>query len=231
MFSLISETKRVVRNLRSFLWVFGIVSAQAAVAQTISLEDFEAQVNQRASTLSGYQSYLTDPDPQRAMAALQIMLESGDPTLVQMALSVGIYSADANIRQTALKAFLAGKPALDVFFDGSETVKEDEVDAYSALMRGYRGSVGANNRASLSLKVGEWSDENGCFLNLNTPKYCLLRVNATTVSLYLVSGDGNTPRQWVVLELDDDGALKGTMTARHYKTDLGPLVLTIRLSE
>ncbi|WGW05331.1 hypothetical protein [Tropicibacter oceani] len=211
--------------------MFFIVSANDAAAQTISLQDFEAQVNQRAGTLSGYQSYLTDPDPQRAMAALQIMLESGDSTLVQMALSVGIYSADPNIRQAALKAFLAGKPALDIFFDGSETVKEDQVEAYNALMRGYRGSVGANNRASLSLKVGEWSEESGCFVNLDAPEHCLLRVNATTVSLYLVSWDGNTPHQWVVLELDDDGALTGTMTARHYRTDLGPLVLTMRLSE
>lgn len=227
----ISKSKYVVRHLVRALSIFGVVSANVAMGQTISLEDFAAQVDQRAGTLSGYQAYLTDPDPQRAMAALQIMLESGDPTLVQMALSVGVYSADANVRQTALKAFLVGKPSLDLFLDGSETVKPEQIEAYNALMRGYRGSVGANNRASLSLKVGEWSDENGCHLNLDAPDHCLLRVNATTVSLYLVSWDGNTPSQWVVLELGEDGELTGTMTARHYRTDLGPLALTMRLSD
>lgn len=227
----ISRTRAAVRHLKYALWISGTVAAQAAVAQSISLEDFEAQVNQRAGTLSGYESYLTNPDPKRAMAALQIMLESGDPTLVQMALSVGIYSADANLRQTALKAFLAGTPSLDLFFDGSETVKDDQIETYNALMRGYRGSVGAKNRASLSLKIGAWNDEKGCYLNLDAPDFCLLRVNATTVSLQLVSSDNNTPRQWVVLELGDDGALGGTMTARYGREDLGPLGLTMRLSE
>jgi len=121
-------------------------------AQSLSLEDFSALVDQRSATLNGYETYLTDPDPQRAMAALQIMLESGDSTLVQMALSVGIYSADPNVRQTALKAFMAGKPSLDLFFDGATTVAEEEMEAYNALLRGYRGAVGAERRASLSLR-------------------------------------------------------------------------------
>ena len=210
---------------------FHPLAVTKAAAQAMTLEEFAAKVDQRAGTLAGFQAYLTDPDQQRAMSALQIMLESGDPTLVQMALSVGVYSVDPNIRQTALKAFLAGAPSLDLFLDGGATFDDKDMESYNALLRGYNGAVGADKRASLSLRVGEWSDEKGCYLNLDTPQNCLLRVNATTVSLFLVSKDGNTPAQWVVMELGEDGALTGSIIARHYRTDIGPLALSMRLSE
>lgn len=201
-----------------------------AAAQALSLEDFAAQVEARSNVLTGYQGFLNDPDPNRAMAALQVMLESGDPTLTQMALSTGIYSADANVRQTALKAFLAGRPSLDLIFDGS-AVTAETLEDYNRLMRGYLGSVGAENRASVSFKVGPWSEEKGCYVNQNQPEVCLARVNATTVSVAMVSADNNTPDQWMVLELGEAGALEGSFTGRYRSTDIGPLLVTMRLAE
>jgi hypothetical protein len=201
-----------------------------SAGQTLSLEDFAAKVDQRAGTLSGFQAYLSDPDPLRAMAALQVMLESGDQTLVQMALSAGIYSADSNVRQAALKAFLAGKPTLDLFLDGSG-VPDEHMETYNRIMHGFEGSIGADKRAGISRKVGDWSDQLGCWTNLNVPEACLLRVNATTMSVYLTNQDGYVPSQWVHLTLSDDGTLQGGLLLSFNGQNIAPVGIEMRLSE
>jgi len=220
----------------------GIITALAgalpalASAQSVSLEEFAAQVDERAQTLGGYRAYLTDPDPNRAMAAMEIMLESGEPGLVQMALSEGLYSPNPEMRQTALKAYMAGKPSIGLYFDGS-AVTEELMDEYNHIVTyAYRGGVGPNKRASTSFKVGEWSDEFGCYLNQNVENYCLARINATTVSILLPgvdyggSNDDVAP-QWVTLSLGEDGQLAGGVTPRQDETLVGPLTVTMRLAE
>lgn len=215
------------RILALMLSLFG---ASLATAQTLSLEELSAQVTERANTLSGYEAFLRDPDPNRAMAAFQIMLESGDPVLIQLALGIGVYSPDANIRQTALKAFFAGKPTIDLFVDGSG-IDEDGATAFPRWMVGLGGTGGAQNMGSASFKLGDWSDDLGCYINHNRPEQCLARVNATTVSIFMDNQDYQVPKQWVNLGLTDDGKLLGTMMSGVYKTSLGPLAVSIRLAE
>lgn len=221
----------------------GIITALAgalpalASAQSVSLEEFAAQVDERAQTLGGYRAYLTDPDPNRAMAALEIMLESGEPGLVQMALSEGLYSPNPEMRQIALKAYMAGKPSIGLYFDGS-SVTEELIEEYNHIVTyAYRGAVGPNKQASTSFKVGEWSDDFGCFLNQNIEGYCLARINATSVSILLPEHDSrrgsswDVPAQWVTLSLGDDGKLTGGVTPRQDDTLVGPLTVTMRLAE
>ena len=204
--------------------------AGAVHAQTISLADLEARVNERSTMLSGYEAYLRDPDPNRAMAAFQIMLESGDPTLVQLALSIGVYSPDTNIRQTALKAFFAGKPSLDLFFQGAD-MDENRTDHYPRWMKGLGGSAGGKDSGSASFKVGEWSDELGCYLNQNDQKACLLRVNATTISIFLNNADKWIAPQWVNLTLSDSGNMVGSILGDINGERFGVLAITLPLAE
>lgn len=211
--------------------IIGLLTAAATgQAQTISLQDLEAQVNDRAATLAGYEVYLRDPDPNRAMAAFQIMLESGDPTLVQLAMSIGVYSPDANIRQTALKAFFAGKPTLDLFFQGSE-MDEKLTGHFPRWMKGLRGSAGAKDTGSASFKVGDWSDEKGCFLNINEKDECLLRINSTTVSVYLRNYDNYIASLWLNLVLSDDGKMVGSIIGDINGERFGVLTVTLPLAE
>lgn len=208
-----------------------LVCFSQAQAQSISLEDLEAKVNERASTLAGYEAYLRDPDPNRAMAAFQIMLESGDPTLVQLAMSIGVYSPDANIRQTALKSYFTGKPTVDLQLDGS-ALEELHIDDFRKWAEAYGGSIGAENSADLSFKASDWNDEMGCYMSTRYKDYCLLRVNATTVSVQLIPSNKNyAPTQWITLTLGDQGAMVGTLNSRWYNTPLGPFIVTMGLAE
>jgi hypothetical protein len=221
---------------KSIIVALSLLLPSVAGAQSVSLEEFAAQVDERSQTLDGYRSYLTDPDPNRAMAALQIMLESGEPGLVQMALSEGLYSPNPEMRQTALKAYMAGKPSIGLYFDGA-SVTEELMEEYNHVVTyAYRGGVGPEKQASTSFKVGEWSDELGCYLNQNIEGNCLARINATTVSILLPGFDDNisgneVPPQWVTLSLGDDGKLTGGVTPRQDDTIVGPLTVTMRLAE
>lgn len=204
--------------------------ATTGQAQTISLQELDAQVNERAATLAGYEAYLRDPDPNRAMAAFQIMLESGDPTLVQLAMSIGVYSPDANIRQTALKAFFAGKPNIDLFFQGAE-MDEKLTGHFPRWMKGLKGSAGAVNTGSTSFKVGELNEEKGCFLNINDNKECLLRINSTTISIYLRNYDNYIASRWINLTLSDDGKMVGSIIGDINGERFGVLTVTLPLAE
>ena len=199
------------------------------VAQSLSLDELSAMVNERSQTLDGYRAFLTDPDPSRAMAALQIMLESADPTLVQLALGVGIYSADAQMRQTAMKAYVAGQPTLDLVLDGAN-ITDETLEHYRTIVTRLKGSVGKDAVASLSFKMGDWSDDKGCYLNLDFEDQCLARVNQTTLSLMMPRAN-YVPEQWVLMSLNDEGALTGSVTPLLNGTPTGPVGVTLRLAE
>jgi hypothetical protein len=98
-------------------------------------------------------------------------------------------------------------------------------------MVGLGGTGGAQNMGSASFKVGDWGDDLGCYVNQNQPDQCLVRVNATTVSIFLDNQTYQAPKQWVNLQLTDEGELLGTMMSGIGNTTLGPLAVSIRLAE
>ena len=80
--------------------------------------------------------------------------------------------------------FFAGKPTLDLFIDGSG-MDENGTAVFPRWMLGLGGAGGAENKGSASFKLGDWSDDLGCYINQNKQDQCLARVNATTVSIFM----------------------------------------------
>lgn len=212
----------------AILTVLAALWAGQSPAQSLSLQDLAAMVDERSRTLDGYRAFLTDPDPSRAMAALQIMLESGDPKLVPLALGVGVYSADVQMRQTALMAFVAGKPTLDLVLDGAN-VTDETLETYRTIVTRLQGSVGTGAVASLSFKMGDWSDDKGCYLNVDFEGQCLARVNQTTLAIMMPSAS-YVPPLWVILSLNDDGELTGSVTPILNGNPVGPVGVSLRLA-
>lgn len=217
-------------NFKSVLAVLAVMNSAPVKAQTLSLEDLAAQVDKRAADLRGYEEFLRDPDPVRATAAFQVMMESGDENLVRLALNIGVYSPDPMIRQTALAAFFAGAPTIDLFFDGTGMVKEDAGD-FRIWVQGLGGAAGAGDTGSASFAVGAWSDAAGCYVNRNDSDRCLVRVNTTTVSVFLDNRNNYSADQWVNLVLTDDGKLKGSLIGQEARKSVGPLEVTMILAE
>lgn len=205
-----NEKTKMIKTLSAAFLALALTTT-VAFPQALSLEELAAKVDERSQTLGGYEDFLMDPDPKRAMAALQVMLESGDDTLVQMALSHGLTSPDFAIRQTALKAYFAGKPNLAISVTAAGLAEDEKtLSAMDSMFRALNGSWGANGTGSLSLKVGEWSEELGCNVRGDAAEICATRTSATSVSIYISSSNQSVPSQWVQMTPNDKGYLEGS---------------------
>lgn len=183
-----------------------------ALAQ-VTLDELNAAVDERVAALSTFQDALTDPDPRRALAAMQIMIEKGDADQRRMAIRAGLYSTDLAIRATVLRAILNSNPR---FVVNIAPVGDDVNQYYPRTVAGLAGTLKPDMTASIIRGVGTYDEAQGCWAGSN--KRCLANLNGDTVSLFIDT--------WAQLTLDQEGNLSGP--ANFSQT---PVTLTISLAE
>jgi hypothetical protein len=182
-----------------------VVLAGPASAQSLSVDDLRAQIDQKVGAQNEFQALLSDPDPARAMAAMEIMMGSGDAALMRMAVETGIFSSNPAVRATALKAFLGAKPSVTAFLtlgDAYDTSQRNWVNGQVARLG---GSVTPEDVAFFSLRVGEFDAEQDCYMNADPRQGCLFRVTDQVVSFRIFD-------VWNGLTLDEGGELVGAVT-------------------
>lgn len=173
-----------------------IALALPATAQ-ISLEDLNAKVDERVKTLSTFEDALADPDPRRALAAMQIMIEQGDTDQRRMAIRAGLYSTDLAIRSTVLRAIFNSGPSLVVQL---KPVDDNVNQYYGRSVANLYGTVQPDMTATVVRRIGSWDPEQNCWLDAKD-KTCWVKLNADVVSFFLDS--------WSQLTLDKEGNLSG----------------------
>ncbi|WP_258028293.1 hypothetical protein [Cereibacter sphaeroides] len=150
--------------------------------------------------LNPYQALLNDPDPARAQAAMQIMLESGDADLTRMALEYGLLSPNPTVQA-------AGPRKLAVY--GScpvHSVRRNE-GAGQGISRPGSRTTGTETSATGS-DTGAWASENTfriskCFSNNRQADRCFITVNGDGVFLTPEALNGRAV-------ITDTGQLEGT---------------------
>jgi hypothetical protein len=192
--------------LRQFLLALPLTLAPAmGGAQTLTPEELAALVDQRVNALNPYAALLNDPDPQRSLAAMEIMLESGDPTLTRMALEFGLLSPNPTVQRTAVQAYMATLPRLSVQVDGTGVEDND----YFSIMRGrFDGLVNAEGIGIFPLMVGEFNSDESCFIEVGRSN-CLVTVNSSGVFISYYAGS-SSPNLTASLTVGDSGVLSGT---------------------
>lgn len=180
-----------------------------ATAQSQSAEDMKALIDKKVSELDSYQALLNDPDPKRALAAMEIMLLSDDTSIRRMALEYGIYSPDPAVNRAAIDAFLSSGPALQVSLDGS-TAKDPK--DFASLIGTIGGTTNDKMVGYVNLVVGEFNGEEKCYMSPRNGQ-CLMRVTdeGQSISLFGV---------WWPLKLGPDGALTGVGDMRKGNTGI-----------
>lgn len=180
-----------------------------ATAQSQSAEDMKALIDKKVSELDSYQALLNDPDPKRALAAMEIMLLSDDTSIRRMALEYGIYSPDPAVNRAAIEAFLSSGPALQVSLDGS-TAKDPK--DFASLIGTIGGTTNDKMVGYVNLVVGEFNGEEKCYMSPRNGQ-CLMRVTdeGQSISLFGV---------WWPLKLGPDGALTGVGDMRKGNTGI-----------
>lgn len=178
--------------------------AAPAVAQSISIDDLKARIDQSVGAQAQYLELLSDPDPMRAMVAMEVMMGSGDPTLRRMAVETGIFSSNPAVRASALRAFFAAKPTVSVFMSVGENFEDNQRNWLNSQVASIGGSVSPDSTAFVSLRVADYNADEDCYMNAAARAGCLFRVSDQVVSFRIFG-------LWNALTLNDAGELTGTI--------------------
>lgn len=155
--------------------ILSLSMSGATSAQLLSEEELLAQINQRVDALAPYRKLLNDPDPARSMAAMEIMLKSEDTTLPRLAIEFGILSSDAKLQRMAAEAILHTGTPLTVALDGTDL--EDKALLDKVVKAYLKGTLTPEGVAYISVPIGTYDAEKGCFLNPANTSLCQASIN------------------------------------------------------
>lgn len=170
----------------------------AGFGQSISAADLRAMVDEKIGGLDEYAELLNDPDPERSLAAMTIMIGLDDPQINRMALQHGLTSTSPAVRRAALKAYFDTGPNLDIYIDGSSLDRDD----LTTYISNRYGTVDENGIAYLTYKVGEFDKAENCYDFQSAPNYCLIRLTEDSASIGLW-------QKWSPMKLTAEGVLSG----------------------
>ena len=158
------------------------VMTQSALAQSLTPEQILEMVNERVAKLNPYKELLSDPDPERSLAALEIMMESGDKVLMRMALEYGLLSTQPTVKRAALESFIKTQPTLIVELDGSGVKAES---FRKRIKSSHFGNVSADLTGYWRIPVGEYNEPEQCFKYRGEKKGCVVAI--TSDGLFLTA--------------------------------------------
>lgn len=188
----------------------------AATAQSKSAADIAAMVDQRMGAVDEYAALLSDPDPARSLAAMEIMIGLDDPQISRMALQYGLTSTSAPVRKAALKAYFDTGPVLNIYIDGSSLERDHLISAINSR----QGTVDDKGIAYLSYKVGAYDDKQSCYDFHSNANYCLITLSENNVGLGLWA-------RWTPLQLNAEGTLVGMVKVDRIEQSV-PVTIPVR---
>lgn len=189
----------VMRKFVSIAITALVLSTMGAAAQSISAAEIAKMVDQRMNDLNPYQALLNDPDPARAQAAMQIMLESGDADLTRMALEYGLLSPNPTVKRLALESWLSTGPVLSIRFDGTKVQAKD----FPSRVKNYWNGNVSDGIGYWRVGVGKYLPDLKCFSNTDRADRCFITVNGDGVFLTPEALNGRAV-------ITDTGQLEGT---------------------
>jgi hypothetical protein len=185
------------------VYIFALLGVQSAAAQK-TLAEIQSAVSVAASELEAVDALLNDPDQNKRLAAMQMLVQSGNPTYIKRAKEVGLFSSDAEMRRAAIGAVLDQGGPFRLELDLSQA--GDAAKDVRWWIYNHRGSVDD------SLMVGQvtfspmpYSADTKCWAS-SDKRQCFL---IPTGAAYSLDGwhDGSGS-----LKLMPDGALLGTFS-------------------
>lgn len=199
-----------------------LVSPSSVLAQT-TLADLRAQIDIDSQELDEIDTLLSDVDPNRRAAAINLLIKSGNSAFVERAIEVGLLSDDPRMRAVSLQKVLetGGPFTLDIQLTDAE---EENTSIRKWLSDYGKGSWNESDGVGTTVfAIDDFDQKNNCWPFLNVKK-CALVVDGERVMLagwqYAVGA----------LTLQDDGTLEGTF-GYSYGDQSAPLPASIRLIE
>jgi len=180
--------------------------ALPAVAQ-VSLDELDAAANASGAAMEEFRKRLNDPDPDRALAVLHLLVSKGDPDQRRMAVRHGLQSTDRAIRATTLRAIFDSEPTLRLVLD---PVSDEPEHYFMRHVSWWGGVIDAEGIVTITLKINGFNSEDDCWTDEKT-KQCLLRIKGDVVSLWIGGSWGSYELNGAG-QLEGEQAIKGKLT-------------------
>lgn len=201
--------------MKTVVAFFMAASATMAGAQSLSVAGITSQVDAEMAALDEYSALLNDPDPRRALKAMEIMLGAGDPDLERLALDFGIYSTDAHVKRTALETWIKTEPTLVFRFMAGK----DRADEVARYIGSFKGTMSSDGVATTSYVVGAFDKDRNCYIWKGYSN-CAVSVSDDAIML-------NFDNTWSEVTISDDGKLVGEIQVNR---NIAPVPVEIPIS-
>jgi hypothetical protein len=175
-----------------------ILAMSAPAAAQVTLEDLDKAAETADAAMEEFRKRLNDPDPDRALAVLNLLISKGDADQRRMAVRHGLQSTDRAIHATTLRAIFDSKPTLRLVLD---PVSDEPNANYARGVNWWGGVINTEGTATIIVKITGFDSDNDCWIDERTQR-CLLRMNGDVVSILM--GDS-----WGSYQLDGSGQLLG----------------------
>ncbi|MDO8863131.1 HEAT repeat domain-containing protein [Haliea sp. E1-2-M8] len=172
----------------------------------VSLDDIEASIGGRVGELERVEQMLSHPEPNRRIAAMELLLKSGDPEFARKAREFGLFSDDHQLRQAAVRAIFDAGGAFRLETDAPS----DDSTKVVSVVQSFGGAVDSEGKGSIPFILsGEFDSKEVCWLRAAArTKQCALR--PTGDSIHLADWNYTTGE----FKLDDEGSLRGFLLYR-----------------
>ena len=182
-----------------------LAGAVASANAQVSLDELDKAVSARDKELEQFSDRLNDPDPEKSLAVMKLLIEKGDADQRRMAIRFGLYSPDLAVRSTVLRAIFNSFPTIVVKMT---PVNEEQNKYFHRDLKNLAASYSGDGSVSVTYKITGYDEEAACwFFRYNGRNTCLLRLTADTVSVYVVDS-------WSQYTLNTEGVLVGSQNVQ-----------------
>lgn len=185
-----------MKNCFYGLAVAAICMATAVTAQ-VSLDELDQAMEGKEDQQEAIRLRLNDENPDRAMAAMQLLIEKGDDRQRKVAISHGLSSTNHDVQLAAVEAIFNSKPILVTRWYSEEGAKSG---GWRQTAERLDGAIEIDGTARMPIQISGYSEEKRCWTNTKT--YCVFRINSGEITF-------NTHGGWTPLMLDVAGQLVG----------------------
>lgn len=169
----------------------------------LSLEEIEASVGDMSDEMARVDALLAEPDQNKRLAAMEMLIKSGNPLYEQRARETGLFSSDKEMQRVALKAILdAGGPfRVEVPVQG---LNEEATRVRHWVTRTNNGSLfEGDTKGQFLVYTSAYDEETRCWAFEGNSNKCA----------FVQSGDHYILRDWSDFEgtirLSTDGVMIG----------------------
>ncbi len=182
------------------------VTAQSAFDDFMAAEETAApQRAEQSETLRNFSEILNGDDRARSLDALKFLLYRDEPEYHNFATEFGVFSTDPAMREMALQALFDRRRQHRFVLD----IKDIEGRAVSGITDFYGGVTNAETQqAYVTITTTPYDSDADCWKQAERG-FCA----------FILTGDAVSLRDWTYvtgnLELNDEGAMVGTMSYRN----------------